>query len=73
MFWTLDLARYMDDAPWPATKKELIDFASRTCAPNSVIENLQEIEDEEEEFECMEDLWPDYPTKDDFFWDEEEY
>ena len=33
MFWTLELASSLDDAPWPATK---------------------------------EDIWPDYPTKEDF-------
>jgi hypothetical protein len=25
MYWTLELASYLDDAPWPATKDELID------------------------------------------------
>ena len=33
MYWTLELASYLDDAPWPATKDELIDFAIRTGAP----------------------------------------
>ena len=27
MYWTLELASYMEDAPWPASKDELIDFA----------------------------------------------
>ena len=40
MYWTLELASSLDDAPWPATKEELIDY---------------------------------YPTKDDFFFNEEEY
>lgn len=73
MYWTLEMASYMDDAPWPATKEELIDYAKRTGAPMSVVENLEEIEDDEETFECMEDIWPDYPTADDFMWNEEEY
>ena len=30
MYWTLELARYLEDAPWPAAKDELIDFAMRT-------------------------------------------
>ena len=30
MYWTLELASKLEDAPWPATKEELIDF-SRTC------------------------------------------
>ena len=36
-------------------------------------ENLQEIEDEGEIYESIEDIWPDYPSKDDFFFNEEEY
>lgn len=73
MVWTLELASKLEDAPWPATKEELLDYAVRTGAPMEVIENLQEIEEEEEAFESMEDLWPDYPSKDDFFFNEEEY
>lgn len=74
MYWTLELASYLEDAPWPATKDELIDFAIRSGAPVEVIENLQELEDDGEElYEGIEDIWPDYPTKDDFFFDEEEY
>ena len=26
MFWTLELASHLEDAPWPATKDELIDI-----------------------------------------------
>lgn len=74
MYWTLELATKLEDAPWPATKDELIDYAMRSCAPLEVIENLQEIEDEGETYESIEDIWPDYPTNDeDFFFDEEEY
>ncbi|MBQ8100103.1 MAG: DUF2795 domain-containing protein [Paludibacteraceae bacterium] len=73
MVWTLELASKLEDAPWPATKDELLDYATRTGAPIEVIENLQEIEEDEEAFESIEDLWPDYPSKDDFFFNEEEY
>lgn len=73
MYWTLELASKLDDAPWPATKDELIDYAQRTCAPMAVIENLQEIEDDGESYESIEDIWPDYPSKEDFFFNEEEY
>ena len=73
MYWTLELAQYLSDAPWPATKDELIDYAIRTGAPMEVVENLQAAEDEGEVYESMEDLWPDYPTDDDFLWNEEEY
>jgi hypothetical protein len=73
MYWTLELASYLEDAPWPATKDELIDFAMRTGAPLEVVENLQAIEDDEEVFESIEDIWPDYPSKEDFFFNEDEY
>ena len=73
MFWTLELASSLDDAPWPATKEELIDYANRSGAPEEVIENLEELEDDGEDYESIEDILPDYPTKDDFFFNEEEY
>lgn len=73
MYWTLELASKLEDAPWPASKDELIDYGIRSGAPLEVIENLQEIEDEGEIYESIEDIWPDYPSKDDFFFNEDEY
>ena len=73
MYWTLELASKMEDAPWPATKDELLEWAMRVGLPQEVIENLTEIEDEGEIYERIEDIWPDYPTKDDFFFNEDEY
>ena len=60
---------------WPATKEELIDFAIRSGAPMEVAENLQELVEEEEGqiWEKIEEIWPDYPTKEDFFFNEDEY
>ena len=54
MYWTLELASKLEDAPWPATREELIDYAMRSG-------------------ECIEDIWPDYPSKEDFFFNEDEY
>lgn len=71
-YWTLELAYHLEDAPWPANKEELIDYAVRSGAPLEVVENLEEL-DEDEVYECIEDVWPDYPTKDDFLWNEDEY
>ena len=48
MYWTLELASHLEDAPWPATKDELIDYAIRSGAPVEVIENLQALEDDGE-------------------------
>ena len=58
MYWTLELASKLEDAPWPATKDELIDYAMRSGAPMEVVENLQELEDEGEIYETIEDVWP---------------
>ncbi len=73
MYWTLELASYLSDAPWPANKDELIDYAIRAGAPLEVVENLQSIEDEGEIYESMEEIWPDYPTDEDYLWNEDEY
>ena len=75
MYWTLELASRLDDAPWPATKDELLDYANREGLPLEVIENLQELEgDDEEQYESILDIWPDFPTNDDdFLYNEEEY
>ena len=75
MYWTLELAARLDDAPWPATKDELLDYANRVGAPAEVIENLQELEgDDEEQYESILDIWPDFPTNDDdYMYNEEEY
>ena len=51
MYWTLELAHHLEEAPWPATRDELIDYAIRSGAPLEVIENLQAMEDEGEIYE----------------------
>jgi len=51
MYWTLELASYLEDAPWPATKDELIDYR----------------------YESIEEIWPDYPSREDFLFNEDEY
>ena len=75
MYWTLELASKLEDAPWPATKDELLDYANRIGAPAEVIENLSELEDDEDLiYDGILDLRPDYPTNDeDFFFNEDEY
>ena len=64
MYWTLELASKLEDAP-------LARHQGRThrlspCVPGApleVVENLEELEDEGEIYETIEDVWPDYPTK----------
>lgn len=72
MYWTLELATYLEDAPWPASKEELMDYARRSGAPLEVEENLNDLE-EDGPYENIEEIWPDYPTKDDFLFNEDEY
>ena len=73
MYWTLELASKLEDAPWPLTKDELLEYCIRTGAPSGLISNIQELEDDDEIYESIEDIWPDYPDKEDFFFNEEEY
>ncbi len=63
MYWTLELAQHLEDAPWPATKDELIDFSIRSGAPLEVIENLQELEEEVDTFESIEEIWPGFSLR----------
>ena len=48
MYWTLELASKLEDAPWPATKDELIDFAIRSvlCGPGGFNRWKQALRDE---------------------------
>ena len=57
----------------PNTKDELIDYAICTGAPMEVVENLQEIEDEGDMYESIDEIWPDYPSEEDYLWNEDEY
>jgi hypothetical protein len=54
------------------TKTNLL-ITLRAGAPLEVVENLQSIEDEGEIYESMEEIWPDYPTDEDYLWNEDEY
>ena len=43
MFWTLELASHLEDAPWPATKDELIDFGIRSGAPKKLLRTYRNL------------------------------
>lgn len=74
MFWTPELATTLEDAPWPATKEELLDYANRAACPQQVIDNLAELEDNDELIEGMEDLWPEYEDmmNEEYFYNDDE-
>ena len=48
MIWTVELAAALDEAPFPATREELIEWAERNGLPNQVIINLEELEEIDE-------------------------
>ncbi len=76
MIWTVELAAALDDAPFPATREELIEWAERNGLPQQVLDNLYELEEIQEGenmvYEGIEDIWPDYISKEDFFHNEED-
>jgi hypothetical protein len=76
MIWTVEQAAELDEAPFPATREELIEWAERNGLSQQVIDNLYEldiIEDGEDmTYEEIEDIWPDYIRKEDFFHNEED-
>ncbi len=76
MIWTVELAAALDEAPFPASREELIEWAERNGLPPQVITNLEELaeidEGEHTIYESIEDIWPDYIQKEDFFHNEED-
>lgn len=60
MYWTLQLATQLEDAPWPINKTDLIIFAKRSGLDLLIVENLEELEDDDEEYESIIDIWPEY-------------
>lgn len=73
MYWTLELASKLEDAPGRQPKMNWSTMPFAPGLPLEVLENLQEIEDEGDIYESIEDIWPDYPSKDDFLFNEDEY
>lgn len=74
MFWTPELAQTLEDAPWPATQEELIDYAQRMGCPQQILDNLAELENSDELIEGMEDLWPEYEDiiNEEYFYNDDE-
>jgi len=73
MYWTIELAATLEDAPWPATRDELIEWAERNGCPQQVLDNLYELDEEDDTpYESIEEIWPDYIMKEDFFHNEED-
>ncbi len=74
MFWTPELAATLEDAPWPASKDELIDYANRSGCPQQVLDNLDEIDNNDEYINGMDELWSEYEDtlNEEYFYDDNE-
>ena len=44
MIWTVELAAALDEAPFPASRDELIEWAERNGLPQQVLTNLEELD-----------------------------
>ena len=75
MYWTSAVASFLGNAPWEGgiTKEELVDYAERNGAPQTLLDDLRALEDDGEEYFDLEDLGIEVPTSDsDFGWYGEE-
>lgn len=74
MFWTPELAATLEDAPWPASKEELLDYANRSGCPQQVLDNLNELELTDEYINGMDELWSEYEDtlNEEYFYDDNE-
>lgn len=74
MFWTPELAKFLEDAPWPATRDELLDYTNRNGSPQQVIDNIAELDNTDELIEGIEDLWADYEdvSNEEYFYNDDE-
>lgn len=72
MYWTFELISYLSDAPFPATKSEIIDYAMRIGAPLELIENLEQLDDDGV-YHNIDEICPDRPTESEYYFNEDEY
>ena len=54
-------------------KRKTIELRQANDAIEKANRNLQELDDEGEIYESIEDIWPDYPSQEDFMFNEDEY
>lgn len=75
MYWTSAVASFLGNAPWEGgiTKEELIDYAERNGAPQTLLDDLRMLDDDSDVYFDLEDLGIEVPTSDsDFGWYGEE-
>ena len=73
MYWTFGLADYLNEAPWPATKKVLLDFCNRENVPTEVVDNINQLPDDDDVvYAGIEDLWVDHPKRSEYLHNDDE-
>jgi len=70
MIWTIELATYLDDAPWPATKEELIGLRDAHRCSESIIQNLKSLRIRMNLTKVLRKLVR-YQTDEDYFFEDE--
>ena len=74
MYWTLELASKLEDAPWPATKEELIDYAvSFRISIRSVRKSSGNRRRRRSFMIALKTFGPTIHLKTTFLWNEDEY
>ena len=72
MYWNFELADELEEMAWPGNKKDLIDFAMRSGKSADLLGNLPELPDDDEiVYHGIEDLWPDYASRKDYYYSDE--
>ena len=59
MYWTIKLIYELTGAPWPCTKRELLEYAENTGASEQVIQNLMELPNDDTLYHDPKDIWDD--------------
>ncbi len=74
MHWTFEVRRILNDAPWPISKRELLEYlTSSGSAPPELIEALQDLDiDPDEVYQNLDTMWEDLPRLSDYYYDEDE-
>ena len=58
MAWSAEWESFLEDAPWPASKDELLDFTLRSGSPADLTEFLEGLPDDGRAYESAEDVRP---------------
>lgn len=68
MHWTFEAIKYLEEAQWPTTRRDLIEYlTSCTDAPDELITALEELDvEDDQEFSRIDEMWVDVPKISDY-------